>query len=107
MLCLPVLADTARISQLAEITQFIFGRPLRRRSRRTRQALEPDRPSPRALMLDLFKKSSHRHSFPLSKEQIPALLHRYYSNGVELYEDAALLRANKRYARAVFLCLTA
>src|SRR6516162_916736 len=29
MLCLPVLADTARISQLAEITQFIFGRPLR------------------------------------------------------------------------------
>jgi len=32
MLCLPVLADTARISQLAEITQFIFGRPLRRRA---------------------------------------------------------------------------
>src|SRR6516162_6424354 len=29
MLCLPVLADTAWISQLAEITQFIFGRPLR------------------------------------------------------------------------------
>jgi AbiV family abortive infection protein len=58
-------------------------------------------------MLDLFKKSSHRHSFPLSKEQIPALLHRYYSNGVELYEDAALLRANKRYARSVFLCLAA
>jgi hypothetical protein len=30
MLCLPVLADTAWISQLAEITQFIFGRPLRK-----------------------------------------------------------------------------
>jgi AbiV family abortive infection protein len=65
------------------------------------------RSSPRTLMLDLLKKSSHRHSFPLNQEQIPALLHRYYCNGVELYEDAALLRANKRYARAVFLCLAA
>ena len=63
------------------------------------------RRSPLALMLDLLKESSHRRSLSLSKEQIPALLHRYYCNGVELYEDAALLRANKRYARAVFLCL--
>ena len=58
-------------------------------------------------MLDFLQKSSNRQNFPLSKEQVPTLLHFCYCNARDLYEEAALLRDHKKYARALFLCTIA
>src|SRR4029077_16818911 len=59
------------------------------------------------MLNDLLSKSSKRQSLPLTKEQVPALLHRYYCNARDLYDEASLLRDHKKYARAFFLCTMA
>jgi len=58
-------------------------------------------------MFEFLKKSSKIQSKPLTKEQIATLLHFCYCNARDLYDEATLLKDNKKYARAFFLCALA
>ncbi len=58
-------------------------------------------------MLDFLKTSSVKQKRPLTKEQVATLLHFCYCNAKDLYEEAELLRSNKKCARAFFLCTLA
>jgi AbiV family abortive infection protein len=58
-------------------------------------------------MFEFLKKSSKIQNKALTKEQLATLLHFCYCNASDLYEEATLLRENKKYARAFFLCALA
>jgi AbiV family abortive infection protein len=58
-------------------------------------------------MFDFLRKSSIKQNKALTKEQVATLLHFCYCNAKDLYEEADLLRKNKKYARAFFLCTLA
>lgn len=58
-------------------------------------------------MFEFLKKSSRFQNKALTKEQIATLLHFCYCNANDLFEEATLLRENKKYARAFFLCALA
>lgn len=52
-----------------------------------------------------MKKTSKKKNKSISKKQVAALMHSCFSNAKELYEEALLLRKNKKYARAFYLCI--
>ena len=54
-----------------------------------------------------LSKSSLKQRKVLTKEQIATLMHFCYCNARDLYEEAVLLRDNKKYARAMTLCVLA
>ena len=54
-----------------------------------------------------LNKSSFRQRKTLTKEQVATLMHFCYCNARDLYDEAIILRDNKKYARAVTLCVLA
>jgi len=56
---------------------------------------------------EFLSKSSSMHKKPLTKEQVPTLMHFCYCNATELYEEASILKEKGKYARAFFLCAVA
>jgi AbiV family abortive infection protein len=58
-------------------------------------------------MFELLKKSSIKLNKPITKEQVATLLHFCWCNARDLYEEASILKENKKYARSFFLCVLA
>ena len=58
-------------------------------------------------LINFLNKSSKKQKKPVSKEQIATLLHFSYCNARDLFDEATLLRENKKYARAFTLCVLA
>lgn len=58
-------------------------------------------------MYEVLMKSSLKLNKPITKEQVATLLHFCWCNARDLHEEAKLLKAHEKYARAFFLCVLA
>jgi len=59
------------------------------------------------LMFELLNQTSKKQNKPITKEQVAVLLHFCFCNALDLYNEAELLRKNRKYARAFYLCIVA
>ena len=58
-------------------------------------------------MLNLLNKTSKKQNKPITKEQVAVLIHFCFCNAQDLYEEAELLKKNKKFARGFYLCVSA
>ena len=58
-------------------------------------------------MFELLNKSSKQQNKPITKEQVAVLMHFCFCNALDLYKEAELLKKNRKYARAFYLCVVA
>jgi len=58
-------------------------------------------------MVKLLNKTSKKQNKPITKEQVAVLMHFCFCNALDLYEEAELLKKNRKFARAFYLCIVA